>query len=425
MTAIPDGPDVKPTPKVKEILAAIEDASLREQVTGVVTHTLRALTAFERIHLPQDHFEEGETARPPNDKHLELAPYVLGAVGAANKLIGFVAESIPPPTAATEEQSNNVGNDFDGFDGFDLEFDLVDGPTGDGVGLSHRTQEAESADPAELVADAVHAFAGMLRSRLLQFSARMQHAVAQENRWPLLAELDDAKHGLSKALQGVLFGVLAIFSSDARREEIYSAYRSAVGEAVALRAAMTDLSYHIGRFNDALATAKDDTAVPLVVAVADRLARFSARPEYRTLRAEDKKAVIEFRATLDALRRHTEGLPMMPLRHAVEGFSKFLEAMSAINHREVLVIHDRQRLMELIERIEKTEARAADDTGLPKDLSDDFVGLVSDLESVYGRNPELDEVRRDYLWDAPEANGIDAALTRCKAALQTTLATCG
>lgn len=413
MTATSDIPEPKPAPKVEEILAAIDNENLRQQTTGVVVRALMALAAFERIHLPQDHFEEGETARSPNDKHHELAPYVLEAIGAANRLLSFVAETIPPPKASADEQSD---------DDFDLEFDLVDGPTGDGVGLSHRAQEAEATDPVELVADAVHAFAGMLRSRLLQFSTRMKHATTQENRWPLLAELDDAKHGLSKALQGVLFGVLAVFSSDVRREEIYPAYRSAVGEGVSLRAAMTDLTYHMGRFNDALADAKEDAAVPLVVAVADRLARFSSRPEYRTLRAEDKKAVIEFRATLDALRRNTGGLSMLPLRRVVEGFSKFLEAMSAINHREVLVIHDQQRLMELIASVEKTEARAAADTGV---ASDDFIGVVAELESVYGRNPELDQVRRDYLWDAPDENGVVEALARCKAALQMTLATCG
>ena len=64
------------------------------------------------------------------------------------------------------------------------------------------------------------------------------------------------------------------------------------------RGALTELAYHIGRFNSAIASAQPAQLVPLVVAVADRLARFSGRPAYRTLRAEDKRAVIDFRRSL-------------------------------------------------------------------------------------------------------------------------------
>ena len=67
-----------------------------------------------------------------------------------------------------------------------------------------------------------------------------------------------------------------MFVTDVRRESILPAYRSAVDEAVVLRAAVAELTYHINRFNLALADATPEIAVPLVVAVADRLARFLA-----------------------------------------------------------------------------------------------------------------------------------------------------
>lgn len=399
--------------RVGAILGAIEDAELRAQVDGVVRRALGALGEFGRIHLPQDHFEEGATTRTPDDRHLELAPYVLAAIGSTNELLRYIAETFPPPASAPAQQSD---------DDFDLEFDLVDGPTGEGVGLSHRANDESELDAKEQVCDAVHAFSGMLHGRVKQFANRLKFAIDQDDRWPLLAELDDALHGLTKALQGVLFGVLGVFAAEARREEIYPEYRSAVSEGVALRLAVTELSFHIGRINAALAEATKEEAVPLVVAVADRLGRFSARPEYRTLRAEDKKAIIDFRATLHSLRHRKDGLAMLPLRHAVEGFSKFLEAMSAINHREVLVLHDRQRLQEILQRVDRALARAADD---PNVAADDVAGIVIDLESVAGRNPELDQLRRDATASPPGPTEVVTTLQKCQASLTMTLASVG
>lgn len=402
--------DIPVSARTGAILATIEDADLRAQVDGVVRRALAALADFGRIHLPQDHFEEGATTRPPGDKHLELAPYVLAAIASTNELLRYVAQSFAQPASAPAQQSD---------DDFDLEFDLVDGPTGDGVGLSHRAGPESALGVEEQVCDAVHAFSGMLHNRVRQLAGRLRFALESDDSWPLLAELDDALHGLTKALQGVLFGVLSVFAAEVRREEIYPEYRSAVTEGVALRLAVTELSYHIGRFNAALAEASKEAAVPLVVAVADRLGRFSAGPEYRTLRAEDKKAVIDFRATLHSLRHRQEGLAMLPLRHAVEGFSKFLEAMSAINHREVLVLHDQRRLREILERVDTALARAADD---PNVAADSVAGIVIDLESVAGRNPELDQLRRDAAASLPGPTEVVTVLHRWRAALSMTLA---
>ncbi|OGR09216.1 MAG: hypothetical protein A2341_23610 [Deltaproteobacteria bacterium RIFOXYB12_FULL_58_9] len=371
--------------KIEDILQTISDGGLREDVAKVVRLAFEALGNLRRIHLPQDHFEEGGNDRAADDAHLELAPYVLAAVSTINQLLGFISKAFPAPASAAEQSD----------DDFDLEFDLVDGPTGDGVGLSSTRQQEESSwTPREQVADALNAFGGMLRSRVLDLSERLKFARNQKDSWPLLNELDEAQHRLTKAVQAVLFGALGAFTTDARREEILPAYRSAAAEAVALRAAVAELTFHIGRLNVALADATVEIAVPLVVAVADRLARFSARPEYRTLRAEDKKAVIDFRRTLHDLRHRREGLPLVPLRHAVEGFSKFLEAMGAINHREVLILHDKQRLQDILAEINGVLSAGA--------LADHVVtsyldALVGRLQVVVGRNPEVDQARREYL----------------------------
>lgn len=411
---LPAPPDVTLSPKVQAILNDISSAPLRQQVEGVARYALGALSDLTRVHLPQDSFEEavGGNGAPgkKGDKHPELAPYVHAALTSTNHLLAYLMQTFPPPAAGAEAASD---------DDFDMEFDLVDGPTGDG-GLSSKppTPATQAMSPEEKVADAAHAFGSMLRSRIVNFGERLRHAVAQEDTWPLLAELDDNKHRLVKAVQGLLFGVLGTFGASARREEILPEYRSAVSESVQLRSALSDLSYHVGRFNTAISKAGGDM-LPLVVALSDRLARFSARPEYRTLRAEDKKAVIDFRTALYSLRHSSKGnIPLGPLRLAVEGFSKFLESMSAINHREVLVLHDRQRLLEAEDWLEKAQ-----------DLNDDRAAaeqldrVVTHLAAVQGRNPDIDDARRAYI--PVDAQDVSAELVRWSALVTAALAPLG
>ncbi len=400
------------SPKTCEMLGRIEDAHLRTEVQAVAELCMAALNELSRLHLPQDHFEEGEHARPPDDKYLELAPYMLKAVASINGIIGYIAEHFEPPAARTSAVDD---------DAFDLEFDLVDGPTGDGVGLTKDKAEVRTLSPREQVSDTLYAFGGMLRSREQDFAARLRHALTQSDRWPLLSELDDATHRLTKAVQGVMFGVIGVFVKDIKREEILPSYRSGIRESVALRAALTELTYHVNRFNAAIGTAEADTVKPLLVAVSDRLTRFAARSEYRTLRAEDKKAVIDFRASLFAL-RHQKQIAMAPLAHAVEGFSKFLEAMSAINHREVLVLHDRQRLAMCGERLRTVRMRAFDDR---EGASIALNAVVLELGAVAGRNPELDDARRDFNPATIGGDAIMPEIARWQKLIDTTMAMVG
>jgi len=375
------------SPRTRDILATIRELDLRRDVEALVGAALDALTSLGRIHLPQDELEDpsGERDVRSKQQYVELAPYVLAALASVNQLTDFVAASFTPPADATAEPT---------ADDFDLQFDLVDGPTGEGAGLTSSTTAARpELTPREQVADVASALSGMLRSRVASLAPRLRHALSQTDSWPLLSELDSHKRALLKGVQGLLFGVLGVFADGARREEILPEYRSAVHESVDLRAAITDLSYHIGRFNTAMSGAQPAELVALVVGVADRLSRFAARPEYRTLRAEDKKAVIDFRRSLHQLRHNKNGVPVVHLRQSVEGFSKFLDAMHSINHREVLVLHDRQRLGEAADKLAEALLQTRTD---PASARGQLQGIVRLLSSVIGRHPELDQALRTF-----------------------------
>jgi hypothetical protein len=406
-------PQAELSPKTTDILKGVAEAELRRDVEAVVRSATRALAALGRLHLPQDEFEEGDERESAiNDKHIELAPYVLAALAAVNQLTDLVVTTFVPPARDSVEPS---------ADDFDLEFDLVDGPTGEGSRLTpERNASTAGLSPRQQVAEVAYALAGMLRSRVASRAPLLRHALGQSGVWPLLAELDDYQHGLTKGVQGLLFGVLGVFQQAARREEIWPEYRSAVREAVDLRAAVADLSYHVGRFNTAMSGAQPAELVPLVVGIADRLARFSARPEYRTLRAEDKKAVIDFRRSLYELRHTKRGVPVLPLRRAVEGFSKFLEAMHSINDREVLVLHDRQRLSEALDGLTELESVATHD---PAEARERLLAIIRLLSSLTGRHAGLDQALRASGGAPGAALDIRLESARWRALVEAALAT--
>ena len=124
------------SPRTQEILGRIVDAPLRADMEASVTEALAALSALGRLHLPQDHFEEHE-ARAADDKHLELAPYVLAAVAGINRLLEVLGDRFPPPAESQDAPADDSA--------FDFEFDLVDGPTGEGSGLAAKKEEAAAA----------------------------------------------------------------------------------------------------------------------------------------------------------------------------------------------------------------------------------------------------------------------------------------
>ncbi|HSI06804.1 MAG: hypothetical protein ACAI38_14175 [Myxococcota bacterium] len=394
-----------PSPLLESIVATIPDPGLAGRVGATLSMTRSALDELKRVHLPQDSFEESDVETV--DRHLEIAPYALSALASINRLLAHLGESYVPPAEPTTAS-----------DDFDLTFDLVDGPTGDAPGLSKEQPAGKQLSVEEQVADAAHAFGGMLRGHVIKFADRLEAALRQQDTWPLLAEIDDYKRKLTKALQGLLFGVLGVFAKDARRDEILPEYKSGVAEAVALRSTLADMTLAITRFNTAIAQSTQEAAVPLVVAVSDRLQRFATRPEFSTLRADDKKAFIDFATSLHRLRRTKGGIPMTQLKFAVEGFSKFLEAMGAINHREVLVIHDRQRLEHALELVASAQGIAGSDPEGARAKLDSAVEL---LAAVHGRNQDLDDQRRLHRIDPPLADDMAERLDEWSTLVQGTL----
>ncbi len=410
----------------EQVLDGVADVQLRADLRVTIETALETLGLLGRIHLPQDHFE-GQVS---DERYDHLAAPTLAAVQGMNRLLSLVNASYALPEGFADDEADSAAASGGELD-FDFEFDLVD----EGQSRAALVPGSEALSLGEQVAEAAHAYAAMLRTRVIQFAERLQVALQRDDEWPLLAELDDHRHRLTKAVQAVIFGVLrpcVPASTPVRREDILPSYQSLVAESVMLRTAVTDLAFQLGRFNEAVAQATMDTAPPLMVGIADHLERFCSKPPYRALRAADKKVVLDFRRDLYELRRAqtvgTEAFPLIQLRQKVEGYTRFLESLSAINHREALILHDQRVLQAVLEELNEVMELATSD---PETAAGRLLELIEDVRPCYGRYPELDVALREI---TPETAITDltasptstvAMLQRWMPLLQSSLAVSG
>ncbi len=370
--------------KATAALTSITDLTLRSNVTTVLKECRHIIDFISNLNLPQDDVNEGGQLDSFAEKR--IAEQFLELVKLIQKLTSDLAQKFP------HEESSEPAFDEDAWD---LEFDLVDTARDDEAPKNEPKPTVETAE--KQLSDSSWALGSMLDTKLLEFADRLEFALNASDTWVLLEELDDYSHKFLKATLALYFSLLGIFSNESRGA-LLPEYTSSVEVAIDLRREVTDLTANVDRFNGAIAKRSGADCIPYVVALSEHLARFCQRPAYRNLRTQDKREFINFRRDLYTI-RHVGGgsINTNKLRLTVEGFSKFLESLHAINLREVLVLHDKQILQEiqtvtlpnLLKLFQEDEIAAAPS----------FVAIMEKLSTIYGRDPELDTLINNFRAD--------------------------
>jgi hypothetical protein len=216
----------------------------------------------------------------------------------------------------------------------------------------------------------------MLQSDIAQFGVRLRNPRVTADRWFLLGELQEMRSKCTQCLEAIVASMISSYT-DEDLKTVLPRYATSTRRAIRLRTLVVDLSFDISRLNAALPGANVAQAGAIRTALADRLAAFADSSSYPDIRPQDKRTLIDFRQRLTA---YTDvGAQMRQLAQDVEGLSKFLEVMRAINQREVLLSNDHDRL-QTIRMLLESEVDVED--------------IESHLEDVYGRWPPLDDFVR-------------------------------
>jgi hypothetical protein len=174
-----------------------------------------------------------------------------------------------------------------------------------------------------------------LGSELREFERRFAHALENDNREQAVRDLNDATTGLMDGVFAVMTTVYECFLGYAEPEKMVPGHRDTLGKALAVRRALADLRRGVRGLNKRV----QDRATPPSVAetnyrrIADALTRFIESDVFYYLRSDTRRDFWQFQETLnngDAVANRLDA----------EGFDKYLDSLSFVSQRGVLIKHD-------------------------------------------------------------------------------------
>lgn len=296
------------------------------------------------------------------------------------------------PTAQVET------NDFDFGDDFDLAFDdtgMRPAPKLDDLSIDDleidKAFEALADDDAPdstTMYTAFHQEVASLGRLLVQeaetFDQRITAAIEGQHFELALRELDASRQSLGEGLFALVSSVFDVFGVHIERSDIVPSYKNALDQALALRKGLADLTLVVTSENDWVI--KDDSMAEgdvreAIGRVGDVLAEFVDGELCRAMRAPDR---LELEAFLRKLRNDPTGSAAL----ACEGLAKYLESLSIINQREVLVEHDKQVMDEIRQSLEAARSLLLVS---PEAASQMVRESLQHAGRLRGRNARLDE----------------------------------
>jgi hypothetical protein len=254
-------------------------------------------------------------------------------------------------------------------------------------------KQSEAARPRDSLQDAaktLHSFCSNLTRDLHALEDALKTPTLMTDRWNLLERLGEFR-GRARAAIGEMVFVAARLFAVVRKEDVVPFYREDVNSSLALRRSMaamrrrTDVQRaRLERLN----VERDDRAArECLREFVSEFDGFTTTDVYRSLRAADRRTFLQVRRDLKKLSQH-ERLEKLELANMVEGVSRFLDSLSLMNQRELLVIHDRETIGEIERHLGATvDAIVATAIG---DARAALKRALSACEKLAGREPTFD-----------------------------------
>jgi hypothetical protein len=290
----------------------------------------------------------------------ELAPVIAQTVTGVNALVS---------TVRSELQPKGQGSDLASLLDRTLDEVSVDADA-ERTADVQRTLRRESDELAGLVA---------------QLGERVRTPAVVSDRWNLLAEVQSFRSRFRSELGTLVFDVARRYA-DLPRELLVPGHAEDLQAALAVRGALADLRRLVEARCQALRGATPEDVQWHAAQLGAELDAFGASVAYRSLRAQDKRFLVEARARLGGLKTDVRGAGDIVLAFAAD-FVNSLRGLSAVSQRAMLVEHDHVAWAATAVRLEQAEEWLGADPGrAARELAEAAV-LARQL---YGRDAELD-----------------------------------
>lgn len=355
-----DGPQL--SPQLQQVLEGVPDRALAGRLRKVYLAAASAVSKLGDMDLLQYETTSHEGA-PDLALWEEMAPVIRDTVVDVNALLTVIREQFPAHTPG-------------GLADTIMQAIEEAGPLPEGTQNHRRSQEAEAA---------LHAISQQLAQQITQLGERMRSPSVVSDRWNLLADLQAFRSKFRELIGDVVYLSASAFG-DLHRRDVVPGYQEEVKAAVAVRAAVSDLSRVIAARKRGVEEAEPEDVQWHAQHIERDLDMFGKTTAYKALRAQDKRQVIEFRHELGkvAIRPTPDKAELFAL---MEPFAEFVSSLQRVNNREILIAHDREVWAACGVKLEQAEQFVSFDLEAAVQA---FGEAVQAAMALYGRDSALD-----------------------------------
>ena len=211
---------------------------------------------------------------------------------------------------------------------------------------------------------------------------RMENALRSGETNQVLGLLDDTQSSTSEGVHALVAAIYEEFCSEVNVATVVPGYLTSLGRALLVRRGLADLATKLTPQNNLL-QGEDPTEYEFALAqIRIQMRQFVGSVVCRAMRAADRWQIVEFEREL------TEQ-PLKVARLTSEGLVKYIDSLSSVNQREVLVVHDTRTLGEMREAL--SSARQLLDIS-PRAARDEMDRAYQAAQRLRGRHPVTDEL---------------------------------
>jgi hypothetical protein len=347
-------------PKLEGALLQVPDQAVAAKLRAIFRAAARTLHQLSDVDLVRYEAPHSETSW---DLALweELAPVIAETVKGINALVSTVRTELAP-----KGQGTDLASVLDRT----VKEELVD-PDAERTAEVQRTLRRESDELAALVA---------------QLGERVRTPAVVSDRWNLLAEVQSFRSRFRSEVGNLVFDVATRYS-DLPREALVPGHAESLEAALAVRVALADLRRTIEGRCAALRKASAEDVQWHATQLGTELDAFGASDAYRSLRAQDKRFLIEARARLGGMKMDVRGAEDVVLAFASD-FVHWLRGLSAVSHRAMLVEHDHAAWAATAVRLEQAEEWLGAN---PHRAARELAEAAELARPLMGRDARLDE----------------------------------
>ncbi|HUM10170.1 MAG TPA: hypothetical protein VLT82_04375 [Myxococcaceae bacterium] len=263
-------------------------------------------------------------------------------------------------------------------------------PLARGNGLASLVEDAVLDDAARARLETVlQKAAEQLFEQVQALGAKVRDPSVVADRWNLLAEVQASRTRFREHIGTLVFDLVVPFA-DVERSEVVPGHAEEEAGAVAVRAAVADLRRVLESRATKLRQASAEDVQWHAQHLEQEMDAFGRTAPYRSLRAQDKRRLIEYRHEV----RSMAAVPLPAKADVMEVCQRVLElvkSLAVVNQRALLRRHDHEVWARSGVKLEQSEAL------LPIDRRAAAVALAEAAElaaGLYGRSEPLDDFLR-------------------------------